>query len=104
MYLPTYLPRMMWFVALGRIAVRKQDGEPDYTDTSKTENTRVSYPIYHIHNYEPSGVGGHPSAILFLTCDAFGVLPPVSRLNPGQVRAYLARDSFSLALAFAFSA
>ena len=62
-----------------------QNGEPDYTDVSKTENTRVSYPIYHIDNYEPSGMGGHPNSIVFLTCDAFGVLPPVSRLSPGQV-------------------
>lgn len=62
------------------------DGEPDYTDVSKTENTRVSYPIYHIHNYEPSGMGKHPDNVIFLTCDAFGVLPPVSRLSPEQVR------------------
>ncbi|CAM9379318.1 unnamed protein product [Ascophyllum nodosum] len=61
-----------------------KNGEPDYTDVSKTENTRVSYPIYHIDNYEPSGMGGHPNSIVFLTCDAFGVLPPVSRLSPGQ--------------------
>lgn len=63
----------------------QDDGEPDYTDVSKTENTRVSYPIYHIDNYEPTGMGGHPNSIVFLTCDAFGVLPPVSRLSPGQV-------------------
>lgn len=61
------------------------NGDPDYTDVSKTENTRVSYPIYHIDNYEPSGMGGHPNSIVFLTCDAFGVLPPVSRLSAGQV-------------------
>ena len=65
------------------------DGNPDYADTSRTENTRVSYPIYHIKNYEPSGMGGHPSCVVFLTCDAFGVLPPVSRLSPGQVCCWL---------------
>ncbi|CAN0414623.1 unnamed protein product, partial [Hapterophycus canaliculatus] len=40
--------------------------------------------IYHIDNHEPSGMGGHPNSIVFLTCDAFGVLPPVSRLSAGQ--------------------
>lgn len=63
----------------------QENGEPDYTDISKTENTRVSYPIYHIENFEPSGMGGHPNNVIFLTCDAFGVLPPVSRLSAGQV-------------------
>lgn len=56
----------------------------DFSDTSVTENTRVSYPLEHIdHSVLPS-VGGHPSKIIFLTCDAFGVLPPVSRLSAGQ--------------------
>ncbi|CAM9288755.1 unnamed protein product [Ectocarpus sp. 6 AP-2014] len=70
--------------ALLENVVIKDNGEPDYTDVSKTENTRVSYPIYHIDNYEPSGMGGHPNSVIFLTCDAFGVLPPVSRLSAGQ--------------------
>lgn len=61
-----------------------KNGVPNYDDASKTENGRVSYPIYHIINYEPSSRGGHPSAVIFLTCDAFGVLPPVSRLTPEQ--------------------
>jgi len=59
-------------------------GKPDYFNTSKTQNGRVSYPIYHIPNYEPSSMAGHPKNVIFLTCDAFGVLPPVSRLNRGQ--------------------
>ncbi|RLN74843.1 hypothetical protein BBJ28_00018491 [Nothophytophthora sp. Chile5] len=58
--------------------------EPDYYNTSKTENGRVSYPIYHIPNFEPNSSGGHPSNIVFLTCDAYGVLPPVSKLSDGQ--------------------
>jgi ATP-dependent phosphoenolpyruvate carboxykinase len=58
--------------------------EPDYYNTSKTENGRVSYPIYHIDNHEPTSSGGHPSNIVFLTCDAYGVLPPVSKLSDGQ--------------------
>lgn len=56
----------------------------DFTDKSITENTRVSYPIYHIDNALEPSVGGHPKTIIFLTCDAFGVLPPVSKLTPGQ--------------------
>ena len=56
----------------------------DFFDTSKTANGRVAYPLHHIPNHEPSGAGGHPNACIFLTCDAFGVLPPVSRLSTGQ--------------------
>jgi len=56
----------------------------DFTDTSKTPNGRVAYPLHHIPNYEPSGSGDHPKACIFLTCDAFGVLPPVARLSTGQ--------------------
>ena len=58
--------------------------KPDYFNTSKTENGRVSYPIHHINNYYEPQVAGHPENIIFLTCDAFGVLPPVSILNSGQ--------------------
>ena len=56
----------------------------DYTDISKTENTRCAYPVEFIDNAKIPCVGGHPRNIIFLTCDAFGVLPPVSRLTPGQ--------------------
>lgn len=58
--------------------------EPDYADGSITENTRAAYPIEYIPNAKIPCMGGHPSNILFLTCDAFGVLPPVSRLSPEQ--------------------
>mmetsp|Transcript_32473 Transcript_32473/g.37816 ORF Transcript_32473/g.37816 Transcript_32473/m.37816 type:complete len:633 (-) Transcript_32473:231-2129(-) len=57
---------------------------PDYFDVSKTQNGRVSYPIFHIDNYHEPQMAGHPKNIIFLTCDAFGVLPPVSKLSPGQ--------------------
>jgi len=57
---------------------------PDYFDTTKTENGRVSYPIFHIDGYHKPQMAGHPKDIIFLTCDAFGVLPPVSKLTPGQ--------------------
>lgn len=57
---------------------------PDFDDDSITQNTRVSYPIYHIDNAVEKSQGGHPKNIFFLTCDAFGVLPPIAKLNPGQ--------------------
>ncbi|MEE2925054.1 MAG: phosphoenolpyruvate carboxykinase (ATP) [bacterium] len=56
----------------------------DYSDTSKTENTRVSYPIDFIENAKIPCMGAQPNNVIFLTCDAFGVLPPVSRLTPEQ--------------------
>jgi phosphoenolpyruvate carboxykinase (ATP) len=56
----------------------------DYSNISKTENTRVSYPINHISNAVEPSVGGVPKNIFFLTCDAFGVLPPISKLTTGQ--------------------
>ncbi len=57
---------------------------PDYDDATLTENTRAAYPIAAIANHVPSGRGGHPEHLIFLTCDAFGVLPPLSRLTPEQ--------------------
>ena len=60
------------------------DGTPDYYNSSKTQNGRVSYPITHIDNYHKPQIADHPRNIIFLTCDAFGVLPPVARLSPGQ--------------------
>lgn len=54
---------------------------PDYADGSLTENTRCAYPIDHIDNADPTGCGKVPSVVVFLTADAFGVLPPVSRLD-----------------------
>ena len=56
----------------------------DYTDISITENTRGAYPIEYIDNAKIPCVAGHPTDIIFLTCDAFGVLPPVSRLSPAH--------------------
>ena len=65
--------------------VLKEDGEIDFASSEKTENTRVSYPIDHIDNIvKPVSKGGHPNKIIFLTCDAFGVLPPVSKLSKEQ--------------------
>jgi phosphoenolpyruvate carboxykinase (ATP) len=61
-----------------------KDGKVDFEDTSITQNTRVSYPIGHIDNIQPGSVGKNPKNIFFLTADAFGVLPPISKLTPGQ--------------------
>ncbi len=60
------------------------DRVPDYDDSSKTENTRCAYPVEYIEGAVHPSVGGHPKNIFFLTCDAFGVLPPISKLNPAQ--------------------
>jgi phosphoenolpyruvate carboxykinase (ATP) len=56
----------------------------NFDDASITENTRVSYPLYFISNAQEPSMGGLPKNIFFLTCDAFGVLPPISKLTPGQ--------------------
>ena len=74
--------------ALLENVVYNEDGIIDYTDNTKTENTRVSYPIEHIENHEPTLMAGHPENIIFLTCDAFGVLPPVSKLSKEQAMYY----------------
>tara|TARA_Y100000389_G_scaffold204908_1_gene260695 strand:- start:3623 stop:5233 length:1611 start_codon:yes stop_codon:yes gene_type:complete len=71
--------------ALLENVVVNTNGVVDFTDGSKTENTRVSYPIQHIDNIvTPRSVGNHPEIIIFLTCDAYGVLPPVSKLTTEQ--------------------
>jgi phosphoenolpyruvate carboxykinase (ATP) len=59
-------------------------GEVDFEDISITQNTRVSYPIEHINNIQVPSIGKNPKNIFFLTADAFGVLPPISKLTPGQ--------------------
>lgn len=67
--------------------VVRPDGSIDFADASKTENTRVSYPIFHIDNIvKPVSKGGHATKVIFLTADAFGVLPPVSKLTPDQTK------------------
>lgn len=64
--------------------IMDENGEIDFEDTSITQNTRVSYPIYHIDNIQEGSIGSNPKNIFFLTADAFGVLPPISKLSPGQ--------------------
>jgi phosphoenolpyruvate carboxykinase (ATP) len=64
--------------------VMDKKGVIDFADTSITQNTRVSYPIYHIDNIQQPSIGKNPKNIFFLTADAFGVLPPISKLTPSQ--------------------
>jgi phosphoenolpyruvate carboxykinase (ATP) len=69
---------------LENVVLDPHTGEPDYSDIRYTENTRAAYPIEFIANAVIPGVGGHPRNVLFLAADAFGVLPPIARLNPDQ--------------------
>ncbi|MBA3656383.1 MAG: phosphoenolpyruvate carboxykinase (ATP), partial [Gemmatimonadaceae bacterium] len=59
-----------------------------FEDQSITENTRASYPLNYIKNHVPDGRGGHPKNVVFLTADAFGVLPPIAKLSPEQAMYY----------------
>lgn len=69
---------------LENVTFKEGTNQVDYTDGTKTENTRVSYPINHIRNIAVPSLGKNPKNIFFLTCDAYGVLPPISKLTPGQ--------------------
>ncbi|MCS7269910.1 MAG: phosphoenolpyruvate carboxykinase (ATP) [Gemmataceae bacterium] len=73
---------------LENIPVDPYSRQPDFSDERITENTRAAYPLHYIPHYEPSGQGSHPRHIIFLTCDAFGVLPPLARLDPEQAIRY----------------
>src|SRR5690606_25639579 len=64
--------------------VMDENGVVDFSDTSITQNTRVSYPIHHIENIQQPSIGKKVKDIFFLTADAFGVLPPISKLTPAQ--------------------
>jgi phosphoenolpyruvate carboxykinase (ATP) len=69
---------------LENVVIDETTGVPDYSDIRHTENTRAAYPIEFIANAVIPGIGGHPSNVLFLTADAFGVLPPIAKLTPEQ--------------------
>lgn len=69
---------------LENVGYDARTGAVDYDDTSLTENTRLAYPLEFIPNAKIPAVGGHPTNIVMLTCDAFGVLPPVSKLTTAQ--------------------
>jgi len=70
--------------ALLENVIMNDDGVVDFADTTITQNTRVSYPLYHIDNVQRPAIGKNPKNIFFLTADAFGVLPPISKLTPAQ--------------------
>jgi len=72
------------FGAVLENVVLEEDRSVDFTDTSITENTRGAYPIEFIHSAKIPCVAGHPTDVIFLACDAFGVLPPVSSLSPAH--------------------
>ncbi|MCC5915814.1 MAG: phosphoenolpyruvate carboxykinase (ATP) [Cryomorphaceae bacterium] len=69
---------------LENIVFKDGTNEVDYQDSTITENTRVSYPIHHIENIQVPSIGANPKNVFFLTCDAYGVIPPISKLTPGQ--------------------
>lgn len=69
---------------LENVIFKEGTDEVDYADASITENTRVAYPIHYISNAKEPSIGGNPKNIFFLTCDAYGILPPISRLTKGQ--------------------
>jgi phosphoenolpyruvate carboxykinase (ATP) len=69
---------------LENVAIDPRTGRIDLNDASLTENTRAAYPISHISHATREGIGGHPTSIIMLTADAFGVMPPIARLTPDQ--------------------
>ena len=79
-----YQATRMFGTILENVILDERTREIDYDDGSITENTRASYPLHFIDNAVPSGRGGHPENVVFLTADAFGVLPPIARLSPEQ--------------------
>lgn len=81
---PEIFNAIKWGSVLENVKYNPINFEVDYDDISITENTRASYPIESIKNVKIPCVGAHPNHIIFLTCDAFGVLPPVSKLNAEQ--------------------
>ena len=73
---------------LENVVLNPDNRRVEWADGSKTENTRSAYPLAHVKNREPSGRGGHPKNIFFLSADAFGVLPPIARLTPEEAMFY----------------
>lgn len=73
---------------LENVIMHENSRQLDYSDDSLTENTRAAYPLSNLTNAKLPSVAGHPRTILFLTCDAFGILPPITRLNPAQAMYY----------------
>src|SRR6266481_3690684 len=81
---PDIFQALRFGAVLENVVFDDEGNEVNFADTSITQNTRGAYPIEFIHNAKIPCVAGHPTDIVFLTCDAFGILPPVSRLSPEQ--------------------
>ncbi|MEM9674728.1 MAG: phosphoenolpyruvate carboxykinase (ATP) [Bacteroidota bacterium] len=81
---PDIYNAMRYGTVLENVIYDPQTREVDYSDTSITQNTRASYPLTFIDNIQVPGIAGHANHIIFLTCDAFGVLPPICELTPEQ--------------------
>ncbi|MDH3915573.1 MAG: phosphoenolpyruvate carboxykinase (ATP) [Chromatiales bacterium] len=81
---PDIFRALRFGAVLENVVYQEHDRIVDYHDVSVTTNTRGSYPIEYIENAKLPCMGGHPENVIFLTCDAFGVLPPVSKLSPEQ--------------------
>ena len=79
-----YKATQMFGTILENVVLVEPSREIAFGDGNITENTRASYPIHYIPNAVLPGLGGHPENVVFLTCDAFGVLPPIARLSPDQ--------------------
>ncbi|HAC04477.1 MAG TPA: phosphoenolpyruvate carboxykinase (ATP), partial [Gemmatimonadetes bacterium] len=79
-----YRATQMFGTILENVVLDEDTREINFDDGSITENTRASYPIHYIPNAVLPSRGGHPRNVVFLTADAFGVLPPISRLTPEQ--------------------
>jgi len=83
-----YRTTQMFGTILENVVLDPDTREVRFEDQTITENTRASYPLHFIRNHVPGGRGGHPKHVVFLTADAFGVLPPISRLTPEQAMYY----------------
>jgi len=79
-----YATTEMFGTVLENVDVDPETGAIDLHSQRITENTRASYPIHYIPNHVPEGMAGHPRHVIFLTCDAFGVMPPIAKLTPQQ--------------------
>ncbi len=83
-----YATTQMFGTVLENVVLHAPTRRVRFEDQSITENTRVSYPLHYIRNHVPSGRGAHPEHVVFLTADAFGVLPPIAKLTPEQAMYY----------------
>ena len=83
-----YATTQMFGTILENVVLDASTRKVKFEDQSITENTRASYPLHYIRNFVPSGRGGHPKNVIFLTADAFGVLPPIAMLTPEQAMYY----------------